>query len=631
MRAFKAFSHSVLLITTPTLFAHPYVGAPASIVQVHETARDSFPIDASSYDKILNLLNELENNDDLEEKYSEADLEKISCFVANLAAQGVLPGEVETACALGNDIQELLFPESYSYAYALNSGGEDLIIPMVFYGQRDVILCKGWLHKKWDQVKKFAKKHKKELIIGAAVVVAAVAVVGIVAAVTAGGAAAASAAAAGSDPAHATSDKPSTAPVSSENASSLIQDAHLKSALEDKIFSFKEAIASDQFFLSACGDSALQESGRVAGSLLGHDSVRQLADPFSGYPGLTLALQNAPDNKIPAIREHTLSFAHQEIDHKFSTDYASLYAKGKSHPDFNILSHQLRGERALASGQLHQAIYDFGKTIELNPTSPIPYLERGIAHFGLGEYDHSIADYEQFLSKAKKTYPLSIPEFSLGFAKGLPKGIYESGRGMLILLSDIITHPIQTGGQMWEALTLLSDLARSGEWVSLSEVLAPEIHQLATEWHTIPSVERGELAGYAFGKYGADILIPGALAKATARGLKGAQELAVIHRGLQTAEKTLLLETAANLGSSAKIAEVVKLENEISSWLGEGTQFIRNKAGDPIFLSKDGVRKVRFDFNHPFPHESPHLHFEHLVDGEWQEISRIYPIDVPHK
>jgi hypothetical protein len=85
------------------------------------------------------------------------------------------------------------------------------------------------------------------------------------------------------------------------------------------------------------------------------------------------------------------------------------------------------------------------------------------------------------------------------------------------------------------------------------------------------------------------------------------------------------------LERGAKIAEVIQLEKRISKWLGEGTQFIRNKSGDPVFLSKDGLRKVRFDFNKPSPHQSPHLHLEHLVEGEWQEISRVYPIDVPHK
>jgi hypothetical protein len=99
---------------------------------------------------------------------------------------------------------------------------------------------------------------------------------------------------------------------------------------------------------------------------------------------------------------------------------------------------------------------------------------------------------------------------------------------------------------------------------------------------------------------------------------------------IQTAEKTLF-ESISRISDNAKIENVAKLEKQISGWLGEGTQLIRNKAGDPVFISKDGLRKVRFDFNRPAPHENPHLHLEHLVDGEWQEISRVYPIDVSHK
>jgi hypothetical protein len=98
--------------------------------------------------------------------------------------------------------------------------------------------------------------------------------------------------------------------------------------------------------------------------------------------------------------------------------------------------------------------------------------------------------------------------------------------------------------------------------------------------------------------------------------------------------QVVALEKVDSVGaqvSGIKIAEAAQLEKSLSEWLGEGTQFIRNKSGDPVFLSKDGLRKVRFDFNKPAPHLSPHLHIEHLVNGEWQEISRVYPIDVPHK
>ena len=167
---------------------------------------------------------------------------------------------------------------------------------------------------------------------------------------------------------------------------------------------------------------------------------------------------------------------------------------------------------------------------------------------------------------------MSIPDFSLGFAKGLPKGIYESGEGLFLFLSDLVQHPIHTGEQMWDALTLLSNLARSEQWNALSGVLAPEVHQLVVEWDTLPSDRRGELAGYAFGKYGSDIIIPGALAKAISKGLKGAQEISTLYKGLQTAEKTLLLESVAGLENGAKIAEVIETSQKTIA-LGEELGF----------------------------------------------------------
>ena len=125
---------------------------------------------------------------------------------------------------------------------------------------------------------------------------------------------------------------------------------------------------------------------------------------------------------------------------------------------------------------------------------------------------------------------------------------------------------------MWNALTLLTHLAQSEQWSALREVLAPEIHQLIKEWDSLPSDKRGELAGYAFGKYGSDILIPGALAKAVSKGLKGAQELAAVYRGLQTAEQTLLLETVNNLGNGAKIGDLVRA-SQTTIALGEEVGF----------------------------------------------------------
>jgi len=533
-----------------------------------------------SYDDMLRLLDEIESGE-LEKKCTPEELERVKHFVAFLAKEGALPDNSEESLSLDEDIEDLLNGEDSIYEDAVSfvTPGEYqyMIIPAVLNGHGEVILCKSWVKKQWKHVKKFAKKHKKALIIGAAVVVAAAVVVVAVAAASSAAAGAAAAGAAGAAGAAADSNHNSDKKDHQESSSSASVPADippgmaagqeaptLKSTIDNQISSFKENIVQNQFFqpTNPSGQQGLswEENGRALGSLFAHDSYNNLQNQLPYHPGLAREASdiNSKYNFPIPGGNNGASIGHPEIDRKFSTDYTYLYSHPGQEIDFNTLSYQVRGERALEYGYYNQAVQDFGKAIEANPTNPVPYLERGIAHFGLGEYDRSLEDYRQFTSQAPKTYPLSVPDFSLGFAKGLPKGVYESGEGLVRFVSDLVIHPIRTGEQMWDALSLLSSLARSEEWGAISQALAPEVHQLVKEWDTISSDKRGELAGYAFGKYGADIVIPGALAKAVSKGVKGAQELSIAYKGLQNAEKTLILESVSTLENGAKIAEVIQ-------------------------------------------------------------------------
>jgi len=612
----KLFSYLCLIAFFPSLFAHPHLNFPGVQVQNIHTESKTF----LTYDNIINLLDELESGE-LEKKCSVADLEQVNQFLALLAKEGVLPGEAD----LEDDVKELLEGEENPFEYHFLNGSNDyLTLPAVFNGSEhgDVYLCKSWLKKKWKQTKKFVKDHKKEIIIGAVVVVATVVIVVAVVGASSTGAAAIAGAAGAAD---SESSKP-------KEKSPDIQI--LTSALDDEIASFKERLAKEQFFPPPAKHEELswEETGRVVGPLFAHESFNTLNDQISNNPQFTREIQRMRSHaKLSEKTSSHLHNGHGEIDKRFSTDYSEIFKSPEKEANFNALSYHLRGEKALTFGHYKQAKSDLGKAIELDPTSSLPYLERSFAHFGLGQYDNFLEDFHKYTASSPEKCPLSIPEFSLGFAKRLPKGLYESGHGTLLFLADLVTHPIHAGEQIYEALTKLSHLARSNQWSALGELLVPEAYQLIKKWDTLPSTERGEQAGYIFGKYGADIIIPGAAAKALSTGVKGAQELSTICRGLKTAERTLVVESIAGLKSAEKITKVIQVEKKISNWLGEGTKFIRNKAGDPVFLSKDGLKKVRFDFSRPNPHKSPHMHFEHLIDGEWQEISRIYPSDVPHK
>lgn len=598
----KIFVNFVLLLTIPSVALYPQNHTPKITFQVQkvnleekQVARDYMP----SYDEILRLIDEIESGELEKRCTSKQQIENITNFIALLAKEGVLPDNLPESLSLDDDIEELLNGEDNLYEDALSFVTPDkyryMIIPAILYGHGEAVLCKSWAKKQWKHVKKFSKKHKKELIIGAAVVVAAaVVVVAVVAAssaaagaagaatggTTGGGGALAGAAAAGLAAAADSgneSDKKNQKDGSSSSPSvptnippgvAATQEAPtLRSALNDQAYSFKENIVQNQFFQPtnpSVHNQGLswEENARALGSLFAHDSYNNLQNQIPYHPSLAQEVEEINSKytfPVPGGYQGP-SIAHPEIDRKFSTDYTHLYTNPGQETDFNTLSHQVRGERALAFGHYNQAVQDLGKAIDANPTNPVPYLERGIAHFGLGQYDRSLEDYKQFTAQAQAHKPdqLSISEFSLGVAKGLPKGVYESGKGFFFFMADFVKHPIRTSGQIVDSVTTLAHLVQNDEWGVIAEVLSPEMHQLVTQWDAFSSEKRGELAGYAVGKHGADILAPGALAKVASKSVKSAQELAAVCKKLQIAQETLILETAAEIGNGAKIAEVMK-------------------------------------------------------------------------
>ena len=77
--------------------------------------------------------------------------------------------------------------------------------------------------------------------------------------------------------------------------------------------------------------------------------------------------------------------------------------------------------------------------------------------------------------------------------------------------------------------------------------------------------------------------------------------------------------------AGSKVDEAVDIAE---SWLGKEAKGITNKAGDNIFISKDGLRKIRFDMKNSHG-DAPHIHLEEFVKGKWNDAipgtHRIYP------
>lgn len=84
---------------------------------------------------------------------------------------------------------------------------------------------------------------------------------------------------------------------------------------------------------------------------------------------------------------------------------------------------------------------------------------------------------------------------------------------------------------------------------------------------------------------------------------------------------------AAHTGDSRGInIKVQRVHEKVVIWLGEkGVKIIVNKAGDRIFLSADGRRKMRFDLCHCCD-DRPHAHLQIKRDIQWKDATRTHRI-----
>jgi len=78
-------------------------------------------------------------------------------------------------------------------------------------------------------------------------------------------------------------------------------------------------------------------------------------------------------------------------------------------------------------------------------------------------------------------------------------------------------------------------------------------------------------------------------------------------------------------GSSRNVQEAY---SSATAWLGEDCRVITKDSGDILLMSKDGLRKLRFDIKNSHG-DSPHMHLEILKNGKWKnalsDVHRLYP------
>ena len=165
MYKLQTFTASLLLATTPTMLAYPQHTPPYTSQRVDYEEKRAEKDYVLSYDDMLLLLDEIESGE-LENRRTPEELERLKHFVAFLAKEGTLPDGSVESMSLDDDIEDLLDGENNIYkdaiSFAASSEYQYLIVPAVLNGHGEIVLCKSWIKRKWDQVKKFVKKHKKK-------------------------------------------------------------------------------------------------------------------------------------------------------------------------------------------------------------------------------------------------------------------------------------------------------------------------------------------------------------------------------------------------------------------------------------------------------------------------------------
>jgi len=466
------------------------------------------PLQIDSYDDICQLLEQIEN-DELEDRCSDADLEKINHFLVSLAKEGVNLENTEEVHALDHAISSLFLKKDqrFQIAYHWMTVNEDC----------ELEFCKSWVSKQWKQTKKFVKHHKKEIIIGAAVVaVAAIVICALLPASTA------VAAGAGSIGVFTDSEKIDTGSID-------------KGVISEELDEFKSTILQNDLFDNLDPDFPIEENGKIVGQIFGKRVVENVADKSRGY------LSDFEEN------------AHRNIEKQFKlADHFSRSEQPLA--DF----HFLRAEKALERNCYSQALADYDSTLALKPDQYDAHLGKSVTHLKMGNHEYAADSFEQYIV-SKPSSLENIKKFSSNFIEGFVRGAKESVVGLVHFGKDCILHPINTVKEIYEVCSILHSLVRTNEWKTIGKALSPEVYELITNWEELQLEKRVELSGFAVGKYGTDVFAPGTLLKVGKSAIHDGKIIANLAKHLSASEKLLLIEAGIDSGALSKAA---KFENQ---------------------------------------------------------------------
>ncbi len=466
--------------------------------------------------QLRKLLDDVESGE-LQKKYSADEIDHINKYLAVLVEKGISPNQLEKDGVPLSDINSSIgvYPLK-DYFKNVESSTSELI------GTREPHIIQRIGKKIW----RFVKRHKKKIITGAVVV---------------GG-----------------------------------------------VFAAKKYMENGgdedaETALNALSSGALTAAAGVGSSLSKDNSSKENQDTFVSPK---LEKENTP-SKTDHTTNHFTALPNPTGSEVFSSPVQNSFLNNTSqtikrpesciNSPINTLANTLAPpsvDMSTQEGPLFsyaQSVNELTLAIDRNPVDPWLYVERGIVSMQAEQYETSLQDFDQFtkcIEDTPRKIPFSTPDFVCGFARGFPKGVYESGEHTFLFVSDFVKHPIHTGIQLYDAFSTLAGYVYQSEWETIGKVLSPELHQLLTEWETLPTDKRGELAGYCVGKNGTDLLTPAVIAKVASKSAKAGRALSTFAQKVKKAKKVLYLEAAVETGNIGAYSAALKV-GERAVFLGE--------------------------------------------------------------
>ncbi len=189
-------------------------------------------------------------------------------------------------------------------------------------------------------------------------------------------------------------------------------------------------------------------------------------------------------------------------------------------PLLNSHVFQIQGECHFEVGQYHCAIEALTMAIRHDPENKAAYFDRAAAYFEAGQFDQSLKDFLASTSR-ERSYdfkPVSdsyLEAFTVSLSRGSIESLQEfvpnlchTTFGLGRVMWSCISDPIQSAKEFACAC------AEAGEWFveycqtldrDKIETYIEELKTLYTKYDELSDGEKGELVGYAVGKYGTDI------------------------------------------------------------------------------------------------------------------------------